>query len=58
MAKFDALVKEAKVTIKKEGKGEDAFEYPITTVTLVIDSVNVDVQHLVSGHHFVTIGEK
>lgn len=57
MAKFEALVKDAKVTIKKEGRGEDAFEYPITTVTLVIDSVNTDVQHLVSGNHIVTIGE-
>lgn len=57
MAKFEALVKEAKVSIKKEGRGEDAVEYPITTITLVVDRVLTDVQHLVSGDHIVTIGE-
>lgn len=57
MAKFEALVKEAKVSIKKEGRGDEAVEYPITTVTLVIDNVNTDVQHLVSGYHTIKINE-
>jgi hypothetical protein len=57
MTKFEALVKEAKVSIKKEGRGDEAVEYPITTITLVIDHVNTEVQHLVSGHHVVTISE-
>ncbi|QQO38652.1 hypothetical protein PP657_gp034 [Bacillus phage BCPST] len=57
MAKFEALIKEVKTTIKKEGRGDEAVEYPITTVTLVIDHVNTEVNHLVKGHHMVTIAE-
>ncbi len=57
MAKFEAKVLSSNVKTKKEGRGEDAYETPITIVTLEIYGANTDVAKLVKGYHMVTIAE-